>query len=1205
MVDSDPSTSSSTPSFDESVREPEALVDAFMLYNEGETAIDKIVEGLTTLGISTHFWRRDIAVGDRLQGVEEKRLATARSVLVLLGERGWGPIQLQLIDRAQALEKRILPVLIGEPPIDALDEAGGLFREYRHFDLRELNEATLAALADVIRRQEPTPSDEKFNRIVNILVDGNEEQRADVLRHIQEARSLDRPGLAARFRKEIQDNFNAKNETRFAASYRDPKKIPSIRSWLLSALIWSDGEHPASRDVILEHASKSLEPDRNVRFWTLAGTYQSEMPYLPEAVERCLSDSAPEVASLARAINTPEDPELIEELSTMLFAESFETAWRVLRVLRIVAIVALTDAVCEQLQRSAEGTRLAYDALYALSHPLMAQAAAERLAETPGVADVVTLIAEEARDSDSNAAKNFAVLLAAFDETVVERELAPANADPVNREIVSIMRTHVRDFRRRGRADMLHIAGYQSDAIDVAQDDLDIREDVQTLAAVMLAKEVVPPLAIGLFGDWGSGKSFFMKSILAATERLARRARDNADSKFCANIVSIEFNAWHYADTNLWASLVSYILDRLAAHVTPELSPEDQQAALIEELDSAKAIRSEAESEKKRTEEIVSKRQVTLQNLQIERQRKEMRLRDLKLTDLRSLLSENSELKQQLQESLQQIGAPAALSSVSELSQVVSEAQSLGGRVFALFVTLIRSENRLLLFGLLAALVVIPIGSTLLYKLFIANNLAVLSAWMTEFAVAVGGISVFVGRAIRQANAGFAKVEIAREQIDALMAQKRETPSPADDKLEKDIAKLKTDEQEAESLLTAATNRVIELERRIDALKEARSLARFLAERTQAEDYRKHLGLISTIRQDFDALVQRLTASPEDAGSDARPVDRIILYIDDLDRCPTTTVIDVLQAVHLLLAYPLFVVVVGVDPRWLLHSLEAAYVPFRAKADQAGVDPERWSTTPQNYLEKIFQIPLNLRPMSDIGYGRMVRRMFAAKMPAIDATVATTPAPTPSSRRDSQVTTIVDPGGSDSVSSKSSPGGGRPKNQREVPGMVGNDFVVHEEALVIGPAEAQFAERLFALIPTPRAAKRFSNLYRILKAPLRRENLTQFEGTAEMPGEFQVPMLLLAILISAPTEAAMLFPELHRQAEGGRSAKEGLANFGSLDSTSDSSLVLQEKVRHIVGDHQFPDAPELILEWLPRVSRFSFEVGRAMQLSAMSRQALK
>jgi hypothetical protein len=39
-----------------------------------------------------------------------------------------------------------------------------------------------------------------------------------------------------------------------------------------------------------------------------------------------------------------------------------------------------------------------------------------------------------------------------------------------------------------------------------------------------------------------------------------------------------------------------------------------------------------------------------------------------------------------------------------------------------------------------------------------------------------------------------------------------------------------------------------------------------------------------------------------------------VLYIDDLDRCPPRRVVEVLTAMQLLLALPLFVVVVAVDP---------------------------------------------------------------------------------------------------------------------------------------------------------------------------------------------------------------------------------------------------------------------------------------------------
>ncbi|MGH3928616.1 MAG: P-loop NTPase fold protein [Pseudonocardiaceae bacterium] len=42
-------------------------------------------------------------------------------------------------------------------------------------------------------------------------------------------------------------------------------------------------------------------------------------------------------------------------------------------------------------------------------------------------------------------------------------------------------------------------------------------------------------------------------------------------------------------------------------------------------------------------------------------------------------------------------------------------------------------------------------------------------------------------------------------------------------------------------------------------------------------------------------------------GDDLPQIDRIIIYIDDLDRCPPQRVVEMLEAIHLLLAVELFV----------------------------------------------------------------------------------------------------------------------------------------------------------------------------------------------------------------------------------------------------------------------------------------------------------
>jgi KAP family P-loop domain len=312
----------------------------------------------------------------------------------------------------------------------------------------------------------------------------------------------------------------------------------------------------------------------------------------------------------------------------------------------------------------------------------------------------------------------------------------------------------------RERADVF-IAGYSSDTINVEKDDLDIREDVQTLTAVMLAKEVNPPLAIGLFGDWGTGKSFFMKSMLVAAKRLADKSKESSNPHFCWNIVPIEFNAWHYADTNLWASLVSYILDHLAAFVTPAPTIEQQEGALLTELGSAKAVLSETEAEKSRTQGQIHERQERLQRLQVERQQKEVQLRDLQLSDLRTALSSNSATKKELTESLEQIGIPAALTNIGDLSRVLSDAYSLSGRIAALLVELASPRSRWFRWALLLLLIFVPSSAALLHHYF-PNFLVTVSGVISGFTLFVGILTTFLGKLLNQVRANFERVEVAK-----------------------------------------------------------------------------------------------------------------------------------------------------------------------------------------------------------------------------------------------------------------------------------------------------------------------------------------------------------------------------------------------------------------------------------------------------------
>lgn len=1180
-------------------------LDAFILFHEPEEAVAPIVEALEGRGVSTHFFRRDIYAGERFKDIEAKRLEEARTIVVFLGDRGWGPTHLELANRALELKKQLIPVLVGNPPEDAFEKVGSLFRDRLYVDLRKGDETGIEQLVRSIQRGETTTHKPTFetqlDAIIAAIRDGDESRRAGVLEQIRLRKDLDRIALSARLRTEIQKHGPGA-EVDFASAIRDPKKMSAIRSWLLSCLIWTDPEEAENSKTINEHISESEEPDRNVRFWSLAQLFVCGASYTMRAASRMRDDTAPEIKALCKAITA--DTSVIADFSAGLASDRFETVWPFLRALRIVPIPELAGTVCAQLGRSLNGTPLAYDALYALSNPAMASAAAPILAEKPGVAATVERVLREGNVSDPNATQNFAALLAALPAGEVDRTLEAAIADPfAPRRIAREMRGYLADRRRASAGAEVLIAGYASDTIDDTSDRLDIREDVHTLAAVILATDVKPPLAIGLFGDWGSGKSYFMRAMRQATNELAASGKRG----FCSNIVSIEFNAWHYADTNLWASLVSYILEQLAAYVNPQPTPEQQQEALVAQLGSAKAMVQEAEGEKRRTQEVIKNRADELQKAKVEREQKEVKLRDLRASDFRSMVESDAELKKQLQGALDAMGLPAVLGSMSDLVQVVSEAGTARGRIAALITSVMRGKDRRVTIILLGfVMLVIPGMAWLLNHLGASGffvGIGAVAAQVTAFAM---GAKKVLSRALEQVKTNLGNVEAAKRKIDKLLEDRRHELSDEEKKLQKDIVELKAKEQESEARLAAAAARVVELEERISSLNQGRSLVQFLSERTRSDDYRKHLGLISTIRQDFEKLGQQL--SQASIGGQFKRVDRIILYIDDLDRCHEAKVMEVLQAVHLLLAYPLFVVVVGVDPRWLLHSLKGAHRAFRGSEQREGVDGEMWRTTPQNYLEKIFQIPFNLRSMTSEGYTRLVKSLLLPEkddgwteqkvyVERINDTERGIAGLTP--RPEAPPESSSKPGG-DAKAAELMQGDPVVETAKPVPDKKKEgerlQFVIYEESLAIKSWEAAFAARLFALIPTPRGVKRFTNVYRILKAPVSRVRLRTFEGTTEWLGEFQLPMLLLAMLIGSPSESVKVFPHLWIEASSGRSATEVLRNLAGLLGKSTKELgVLQEKIRPIVGDAAFPTSADLIREWLPRVSRFSFDVGRAVE----------
>ena len=132
--------------------------------------------------------------------------------------------------------------------------------------------------------------------------------------------------------------------------------------------------------------------------------------------------------------------------------------------------------------------------------------------------------------------------------------------------------------------------GFNTDAPE-GRDLLNVDREVEAFARLVASRNTITPLSVGVFGAWGSGKSFFMRRLRKRVGSFAKLGSDEGPkSKYHGGIAQIDFNAWHYSEGNLAASFVDHIFRnlRVASDETTEVLKERGEE-LVKQLDSAEA----------------------------------------------------------------------------------------------------------------------------------------------------------------------------------------------------------------------------------------------------------------------------------------------------------------------------------------------------------------------------------------------------------------------------------------------------------------------------------------------------------------------------------------------------------------------------------------------------------------------------------------
>lgn len=557
----------------------------------------------------------------------------------------------------------------------------------------------------------------------------------------------------------------------------------------------------------------------------------------------------------------------------------------------------------------------------------------------------------------------------------------------------------------RARPAARSIPGYDSD-IRAREDLLDSDRDAFALGALIASCELRPPLAIGLFGDWGSGKTFVLDRIGAELDRLTG---PGGPEGYLKHVPVIPFNAWHYAETNLWASLVDQVITKIEPEQPPPAVPEVTEANRLVDQAKDECRQAAGKLAQARCDTEKAKKQFI-------RQRKTAWALGIGVLLL--------------------AGAVVLLAALGESVRVVAVA-------------------------------------------------SVAAAVLGSLAAAVAQFTRVSGQATEIIDAGRAGLGV----LSRVSGRAAGIAAQAAVLNERKLA----GEQEA-----AAAN-VVQLRTAADQT-EARAKAdvvgTVLGHLSSVTEYRDQLSLVARTRERFDKLNRAVT---ETTAADRK---RFVIVIDDLDRCAPEKVVKVLEAVHLLFNYEMFVVILAVDTRWLAQSLQIRYRQLLGETDSAG---------PYDYLEKIIQIPVHLLPLDEALVRTMITGLTGVP-PAPPEEPGDAPAPAPH-ESDGSASDAGSPSGAGAAGTLAAHHG-----RTAAPSLPAR-------VLKITPDEATAMSAVAPLVgTTPRTVKRFVNTYRLLKA--RANDPVEFGRLQGSIGDHEVVAFLLAVVTSRPTVYQRLLPAL-------------------------------------------------------------------------------
>jgi len=754
--------------------------------------------------------------------------------------------------------------------------------------------------------------------------------------------------------------------------------------------------------------------------------------------------------------------------------------------------------------------------------------------------------------------------------------------------------------------------------LDHKNDWIGVRPDVEALSTLVSVNRLEPPLSIAIFGDWGSGKTFLMRKIqerVALLEQIGKKqqtefkANPNPDQevpvRYCSSILQIEFNAWHYTESNLWASLLNHIFEKLQEKLGQESAPDDSPNSeehvetLFKALETARTARTEYEADLKKIKSATVLAETTLTSANKAFEKSEDALRSALSKNVWQVVDEIlatsiDPQKKKLQSALEELGLNKALQSAQAVYETVKQFRSVSGRAQQVLGSLLATRQGR--YGAFAVAAIVGLGLLLGLKYNVSS---------LPFTATLMSTLLWIGERANKVSSVLSDIQEADKWLTGLFNSQQTEKNAEVETARVLLEQRQTTLANAQHNLQEAQEREAAVKAELEQLTARDQMRRFVDSRIAESGYSKHLGLVSMIRRDFEDLSDfmyrdrqqgesRLVKRIEEKTLNAIPtVERIILYIDDLDRCQPGRVVEVLEAVHLLMAFRLFVVVVAVDPRWVFESLKKRYphlVSAQIANDTSKINDSgaKEQASTHDYIEKIFHIPFWVKPMTPNACKDLVAGYFefTRGMTENDAEL--------DEQQQREQERYHEHGGArkaqeSTVTEQTSAPEARQTLQQKVETVT--EQRIAERAIrnvLINKDEQQCIETLAPhLGNSPRRIKRFANIYRLLKSGLSYKEMISFSGQDGSDNDYIAVLTFLAVVTGAPTLAPMILAEAYKK-------RNEFDADTLINSLMDSNTSNPDERNNAMGALKLLRGigieAKTIELWAPRVMRYGFNL---------------